>query len=322
MGDNADHEALCRMLAAATGAVRRSLTTFEWDISNACENPVRFSLGGHPAQVFTRAVANLPVAHQARLAPEVDRIDLQSRHWVGDKGHNYPVFVDMTVQCRRCPTCLQRRARLWAHKAQEEMARASRTWFATYTASPDQHYRWRTVARMARLEASAPFDGETDAIEFRELVAAAGADLTRYWKRVRKQSGAPIRYFCVAEKHTEKLSGLPHFHALIHEVDPARPIRKAVLKDQWTCGFSRFKLVEDRSMVWYLCKYLSKDMDARVRASLWYGKEPSVKGSIANAMRGSLATSELAVARGGKRSVPRALGTQVSDLLIDKLETV
>lgn len=273
MGLEHSYDAIYRMISGASGIRRLSVCRFEWDISNQCESPVRFSLTGRPLQAFTRAVADLPASEQARFSPEVDRVDLQSRYWYGDRSHNFPLFVELIAACRRCEPCRRRRARLWAHKAMAEVERASRTWFATFTARPDEQYRWAGLASLARYEASAPFTAESEAIAFADVCAVASADITRYVKRVRKESAAPLRYLIVTERHK---SGDPHFHAFVHEVDPAKPIRKAVLRAQWIHGFSRFKLLEPgegRAAAWYLCKYLSKDLSSRVRASIRYGKE-------------------------------------------------
>jgi len=271
MGDNASYKGLMALIANGDGVKRASVARFEWDISNECEAPVRFQLTAHPEQLTTRGVADLSPYIQARIPEAIESLDLHNAHWQYDPGHSHPLMLDMEVRCRKCAACLRRRARLWAHKAQLEIASASRTWFATFTGNPDEQFRWLSLARMNRLNKSSDFDAATPNKEFGDIVAAAGPDITRYVKRIRKESGALIRYLIVAERHK---SGQPHWHALIHEVDPARPIRKAVLKGQWPHGFTQFKLVENSGAAWYLCKYLSKDLATRVRASLRYGTDP------------------------------------------------
>lgn len=96
-------------------------------------------------------------------------------------------------------------------------------------------------------------------------------EITRYLKRIRKQSSAPLRYLCVMESHK---SGLPHYHMLVHEQDPALPVRHKLLTDQWLLGFTVWKLcpLGDVRAATYLCKYLSKSTAARVRASVRYGQ--------------------------------------------------
>ena len=95
-----------------------------------------------------------------------------------------------------------------------------------------------------------------------------GREVTRYLKRVRKESGARVRYLLVAERHK---SGQPHLHIMVHEADQERPVRYATLANQWKLGFVHFKLAQDTKTAAYVCKYISKALLARVRASLRYG---------------------------------------------------
>jgi hypothetical protein len=81
-----------------------------------------------------------------------------------------------------------------------------------------------------------------------------------------------MRFLLVAEAHK---TGLPHYHALIHEVDPERPVRSRILRQQWTLGFSQCKLVaqgDETKSASYVAKYLAKSAAARVRASQGYGQ--------------------------------------------------
>lgn len=257
--------------ALGVGATRLTEAHVEWDISGECEHPLRFETFARPAQRGFVDTSGRPVARSVGKA--LLKAGFTPHHLVDgfewERGENHPLWVSLIVRCRRCEWCLRRRAILWANKARNEIASASRTWFATFTATPDQHFVWECAARMTQHEDDHPFEALSENEQFRRRCAAAGADITRYVKRVRKQSGAPLRYLFVAEKHQ---SGLPHWHALFHEVDPAKPIRKAVLKEQWPYGFTRFKLAENQGTAWYLCKYLSKDVATRVRSSLHYGQ--------------------------------------------------
>lgn len=126
-----------------------------------------------------------------------------------------------------------------------------------------------------------------------------------------------LRYLIVAEMHdgartSEEMRHRPHFHVMLHEMkssslfsgSPIRAmidaadgewVRKSVqsengewrpgvfLKDdafvrtQWTLGHTKFQFAESEKAAWYLCKYLTKTLDCRVRASQAYGvleKEP------------------------------------------------
>lgn len=109
-----------------------------------------------------------------------------------------------------------------------------------------------------------------------EVAAEYRRELTLYLKRLRKNTGAMLRYLLVQEQHK---SGLPHFHALIHEVNPLTPLRHAALTSQWKLGYTKFKLCEGPRTAWYVAKYLAKAVDNRVRASLRYGLGDALKHS-------------------------------------------
>lgn len=128
------------------------------------------------------------------------------------------------------------------------------------------HFLNRARQEMARH--GIDYDALSEEEQFRERVRAISPEITKFIKRVRKNSGAPLRYLWVAERHK---SGAPHFHMLVHEVDEASPVRYDVLTSAWWFGFTRFKLIEDTKAAGYVSKYLSKDACARVRASLHYG---------------------------------------------------
>lgn len=82
----------------------------------------------------------------------------------------------------------------------------------------------------------------------------------------------------VAERHK---SGLPHYHALVHEVHQLYPVTYRILTDAWDYGHIHAKLVQGPAAARYCAKYLSKSAEARVRASGAYGRwdyPPSVLG--------------------------------------------
>lgn len=115
-------------------------------------------------------------------------------------------------------------------------------------------------------------------------------EITLFLKRVRKQVGVgQLRYLLVREKHK---SGLPHYHALIHESGET-PIRYKVLEDNWTLGFSKFKLLDDERTATYVTKYLGKSNDGRVRASLRYGRAAPENTSSDIASEASVLSSYL-----------------------------
>jgi hypothetical protein len=159
-------------------------------------------------------------------------------------------------------------------RAESEIRAAKgRTWFVTLTLAPERHF-WVISQARHRLAAQAiDFDAMSERDRFREQVNIINQEITLWLKRLRKQSNAPLRYVLVAERHK---SGLPHFHALLHEMDESTPVRAALIKSQWRFGFSQCKLVAQgenpQKAARYVSKYLSKDALARVRASVGYGQ--------------------------------------------------
>ena len=154
-----------------------------------------------------------------------------------------------------------------------------RTWFVTLTLSPQEHFKAYCAARLRLQDRAEDFDRLSPERQFRERVHEANREITLWLKRVRKNSGADLRYILVAERHK---SGLPHFHALVSEVDPDKPLRAATIKTAWRLGFSQCKLVAlqtDPKCAAYVSKYLSKDCAARVRASKGYGSPQPISTS-------------------------------------------
>jgi hypothetical protein len=161
------------------------------------------------------------------------------------------------------------RGRHWRLRAQQECVQAVRTWFATLTLSPEAQFKFLSVARLRLAKQGLDFDNLPSDEQFAYRVWSISPEITRFLKRVRKQSGAKFRYILVAEEHK---SGLPHFHMLLHEVSDEQPIRHHVLKSQWLLGFSVFKLIKNPSAASYVTKYLTKSNASRVRASINYGE--------------------------------------------------
>lgn len=228
---------LC-LLAVRSGA-RTSVqrTQIEWSISGRCEAP----------QLLTRQ----------QPWPNKD----------GSLGRRVELILH--VKCRRCVKCLQERAGIWRARARQEILVAPRTWFGTLTLSPQAHYAAQCVAEsQARMEL-VEWNSLDENSRFRRRCVAIAPEVTKWLKRVRKNSGAKFRYCVVVERHK---TGLPHFHVLLHEVVNGDPVRHAVLSEAWHLGFSNFKLAKDRHTANYVVKYLTKSAEARVRASRAYGE--------------------------------------------------
>jgi hypothetical protein len=162
---------------------------------------------------------------------------------------------------------------MWYARAINETLQAQRTWFGTITLHPQAAHEGLARARRQATRRGVIWEEMTPAEQFAELHKQNGLHLQLWLKRVRKESRAPLRFLLVCEAHK---SGLPHYHVLVHEQDAGAPVRKRTLVEQWKLGFTKFTLVTDPKQAGYLCKYLSKDARARVRASKDYGRRPVV----------------------------------------------
>jgi hypothetical protein len=184
----------------------------------------------------------------------------------------------MTVPCRECEPCLKRRRSEWTARALSETRLAKRTWLCTLTLRPDEQYRAEVAAQRRAEQRGHNWAGLSQGQRHRHILAHLSREITLYLKRLRKKTGAKIRYLSISEQHK---SGLPHFHLLVHEYDGI--VRHTDLDDCWHLGFGNFKLVadDDPRAALYSCKYLAKATSARVRASLAYGSPPvaALRGS-------------------------------------------
>lgn len=229
-------------------------TQVAWDVSSTCSSP--------------RAIEVV-----SKLDPRED--------WWEDK----PIHTAIQVRCRRCAACLRARAAYWRRRAVGEINTSQRTWFGTLTLSDTEQikylYRaqlgakrrgvsWEAPVKRVYGESPDDFARRCNAERFQRVVRAIAPDITKWLKRVRKESGAKLRFLLVAEAHK---SGRPHFHILVHEAFGSMPIRKRTLDGQWKLGFSQFRLVaEGDRAASYVTKYLTKTVLARVRASIGYGR--------------------------------------------------
>lgn len=225
----------------ASGAYTRNLRHAHWDIAGDCQRPVRLTLSSR-----------------------------HSRRWRVTRER---MTVTLEARCRQCPACLRKRAALWRYRAIGEIAAAERTWFGTLTFRPEEHYRMEISARAGAKPAAS--DSQALGAWRRAQIREAGKELTKFFKRVRKNTGLPMRYLAVAELHlSSKTSDVmrerPHYHLLIHE-QAGCPIPWKALDREWTLGHSKFKLVSDTRGAMYVCKYISKEAGARIRASQNYG---------------------------------------------------
>lgn len=197
-----------------------------------------------------------------------------------------PMTVLMQTRCRSCDNCLKARSATWRLRAMSEYKAAeavgARTWFVTLTIEPARRQQILDRARWELARQGFDFDALLPKEQFAEKHRQFSKEITRYIKRVRKNSGALLRFVCVTEAHAD---GEPHYHLLIHECDVSAPLRKRILEDAWQYGFSKNKLARDARAAYYVTKYLTKSSLARVRASLDYGQgsNPHASSDIATA---------------------------------------
>lgn len=247
-----------------------------WDIAGNCEHPVH---------------REISMARASR--PDEGRDMLRGRFEYA-RERCYRETIEYTVRCRKCPSCLKTRAHQWRIRATGEIKRSSRTWFGTMTLRPEEQSRAEYATRLRLDRAGVRFDALSQAEQLQEIVKTSGREVTLWLKRVRKQSGAALRYMLVVERHKSpdeyRRLGQPvpanagkiHYHCLIHELDEFRPVRHAVLTTQWKLGFTNFKLVDsdNQKVAGYVAKYLAKSIVARVRASKGYGLDSEMLRAI------------------------------------------
>jgi hypothetical protein len=155
----------------------------------------------------------------------------------------------------------------------DELRLATRTWFATLTLTPEQATRAVFAGERHLVRRGHTLSEVSEGERFRATAQAVSPEITRWLKRIRKNSGARLRYILVCEAHK---SGVPHWHGLIHEYDGKVGNRE--LEASWRYGLSHFRLVDgrDKRTAFYVAKYLGKSALTRVRASEHYGS-PSVE---------------------------------------------
>lgn len=232
--------------ALQSGCKHVKLTELEWDVSSDCEKPYVREHRGEPS---------IPPSGDQRV-----RLD----------EYGAPLSVLVSTRCHQCAACLKARYWLWRLRAATELCTCQRSWFGTITLRPEAHHQMmcRAASELSK-RCVRPFDECDEDAQFRARHGAINAELTLWLKRVRKQSGASLRYLLVCEAHK---SGLPHYHILMHQASD-QPVLKKHLAETWPHGFSQWKLVEDATRTsGYVTKYLLKDARARLRASVQYGR--------------------------------------------------
>jgi hypothetical protein len=192
-----------------------------------------------------------------------------------------PSVGTLRVRCRKCEECLRHRARLWAARARNEIDLSERSWFGTLTLSPENALRTQFAMETAATRQGWCLQELSKSDQFKKLVEQVSPEVTKFLKRIRRASGARLRYLCVAEPHdsaktSDERRGVPHWHLLIHE--NLGRVTERQLSCGWRYGWSQFRLVDraDSRTPFYLTKYLTKsETAARLRASIDYGRAPA-----------------------------------------------
>lgn len=250
--------------AIDAGAERVGRADFRWDISEDCEGTHWTLFRGTGQKLVPALPKGISPEFYNALAPMVGR----KLEQIGSS-----VWVEIGTRCRVCLSCRKARARLWRIRSLIEVQRSPRTWFGTLTLTEEAQLHYLHVARARGDDRLSDYDLLSDGEKFRVRHNLISPELTKWLKRIRKNSEQRFRYLLVAEAHK---SGDPHYHALIHETSPDGCIRHKVLAESWKLGFSNYKLVRDPRQATYLSKYLVKDARARVRASKSYGQQDEI----------------------------------------------
>lgn len=256
------HDRMVRLFQRAIfgGAIRTSISTAEWNIAGDCLRPYQTDVIGRP-----------------RDGGATD--PFRQSKWHTSVGKAMTMRVTIGTRCRKCEKCHKARSNEWRYRAREELRVAGRSWFGTLTLAPIAHYRMMSEARATAAKAGEAWNTLSQDERFKRVAHASLKEVTKYLKRVRKQSKVPLRYICVTEQHK---SGLPHFHLLMHEVE-LKPVTHRILSTQWDLGFEKWKLIphDDLKGAGYVTKYLAKNVAwVRIRASQHYGKPTATVGSL------------------------------------------
>lgn len=241
--------ALCRR-AMLAGSVPDGYA-LRWEASGDCDRPIEVCFVSQLSEAIKPVYRDL-VIHNDLVGYGYWQSTVDMRFKVPI---DRPFFLTMISRCRKCPRCMKKRSDMWAMRAATEISHSTRSWMLTLTLSPDSRFR-------VALEARRLYGSE----DFPAVYRVASRWFTKYLKRVRKKSGARLRFILAAEQHKD---GTLHFHALIHE--SGKEVTKRVLQGEWPYGYSQVKLCDFKAAR-YVTKYIAKCMLVRVRASLRYGR--------------------------------------------------
>ena len=181
--------------AMANGGRQVSTSSWEWDCSGGCENPVYMELEGR-----WDVPVNMP--DEYRDVPEMEILWHEGKFYFRDVWkRKLPLALQMQMPCRKCGPCLKRRAHHWRMRAENETRSAAVTWFGTMTCTPHHHAMASYAAERRLKSRGIPFSELSAEQQFLASVRELNLEITKYLKRVRKETGASLRYICVVEAH-------------------------------------------------------------------------------------------------------------------------
>ena len=242
--------------ALDAGGTVKSPLTVSWDASGKCLSPVFIEHRGAKART---------VFQKTHMNSSDDPINV----------------LEIKARCRKCYPCRQAKAAYWRHLAGNEIEWSERSWFGTLTINPHKRFEYVSLARLRLAETNVDFDALSQEERFRILVRIVQPDITKYWKRLRKNSGCRFKYLLVAEAHKD---GFPHWHFLCHEY--VGKLSGQAMREQWSkIGFAHAKIVDKAkgNVAFYVTKYITKALSTKVIASLSYGYRPQDTASSESA---------------------------------------
>lgn len=232
-----------------------------------------------------------------------------------------PMETDMLVRCRRCAPCLRWRARHWYEAALREFA-------SVFADGRPVIFRNGYTRRMGVFMGSLTFPRvshdasrshaivglASEGVRFEELDQESQLEARmRFYYRsrldkflARDRKTMSFRHLLVCELHEGggPHDGEPHFHILMFEIDPNRPLRHDELERCWrfdpSVGNCKFTLCKgkpgERFEDWvgrvahYVCKYISMSAVARIRPSILFGEPKKAMDRSIARMQAKLGT--------------------------------
>lgn len=195
----------------------------------------------HPQKGFIIGLTEAGKKKLKIVPYNVDHIELnRSGNYISETLENVSAYSEKTyrdyvvVPCGKCIGCKLDYSRQWADRCMLEMQYHKHTWFVTLTYDEDHLPRtWYSA------------DQETG-----EAVMAATLskrDLQLFFKRLRKNTGQQVRYFCAGEYGDE--TKRPHYHCIIFGLDLPEDDR-TLYKQERGYSYYNSKIIDQAWSYW------------------------------------------------------------------------